>query len=96
MANSFSAQTSTGPSAAFDATLDRAYFVTTDQAPGSTSQTTNIAAFKLSTRGPLWLVRFPSQNPASNLTRWGSNGLAFTESGATDSLVLLSGAVITQ
>jgi hypothetical protein len=96
LANSFNAPTSSVPSAAFDAALDRAYFVTTEQAPGSTSQTSNIEAFNLSTREDLWLVRIPSQNPPAYLTRWSSDGLAFALGGASDSLVLLSGALITQ
>jgi hypothetical protein len=94
----FSAQTSTNPSAAFDTSLERAYFITTDQAPGNNStMTTNIESFNFSTRDALWILRFPSQNPATQLTRWGTNGLAFAETaGATDSLVLISGPLVTQ
>lgn len=95
--NSFNAQTSTFPSASFDGSLDRAYFITTDQAPGSGAATTNIEAFRLSSRDALWILRFPAQNPATQLTRWGTNGLAFADNaGGTQSLVLVSGPLITQ
>jgi len=58
---------------------------------------TTVEAYRLSSGQPLWLVRFPAQNPAMQLTRWGSNGLAFFDNaGGTQSLMLISGPLITQ
>ncbi len=97
LTTSFDVDTNPVASAAFDTGLNRAYFVTADQPSGSTSAVTTIEAFNLTTLNPLWLVRFPSQNPATDLTRWGSNGLAFAENtGGTNSLVLISGPIVTQ
>lgn len=91
----FAADTSSVPSAAFDGGLDRAYFVSTDQPTGATSQVTSIEGFQLSTRNPLWIARFPFQNPATQLTRWGTNGLAFSEvTSGMGTLVLISGPLV--
>jgi hypothetical protein len=93
----FTSDPSTVPSAAFDGGLNRAFFVNTDQPIGSTTSMTTIETYNLSGGQPLWLVRFPAQNPATQLTRWGSNGLAFFDNaGGTQSLMLISGPLITQ
>lgn len=75
---------------------NRAYFLTTEQPIYATSRVVTLHGFELSTRKPLWLARFPSQNFSRYLTRWGNDGLAFTTSSATDSLILISGSIVTQ
>ena len=89
-----SAFATTASAGAFDATLDRAYFLSTDQPANATSPVITLQSYDLSTQKLLWLGRFPNQNPGSYLTRWGSNGLAFFEPG--DTLVLISGSIVTQ
>lgn len=91
-----SANNVTASAGAFDATLNRAYFLTSDQPANAMSGVTTLQSFGLSTQSVVWLARFPSQNAGSYLTRWGSNGLAFVESGATQTLVLISGSIVTQ
>lgn len=82
---------------AFDTTLNRAYFVSTDQPANETSQMTSIESFNLTTQTALWFARFPAQNPATYLTRWGSDGMAFADnSGGTSSLVIISGNFVAQ
>ncbi len=92
----FNAQNGTLSGATIDTSLNRAYFATTQQAPGNdTTMTANLESFNLSTQVPRWIARFPNQNGPGQLTRWGSNGLAFTLTGSSDSLVLISGPLIT-
>jgi hypothetical protein len=96
LGNSFSPPTGAILNGSCDAPLDRAYFATTDQPPNSSTPTSAIEAFKLSTRAGLWILRLPSQNPPGQLTRWGSNGLAFSQiTGGIESLHLISGPLMT-
>jgi hypothetical protein len=83
--------------AAFDTTLDRAYFITSDEPANASTYTLAIEGDQLSSRKPLWVARFPSQGSyTAPLIRWGANGLAFvTSSGGSQSLVLISGSLIT-
>lgn len=83
-------------SAAFDVPLNRAYFVSADQPPNSTTTMTSIEGFDLATRSPLWFARFPDQSPVSDLTRWGNNGLAFALGSNGGTLVMISGSFIAQ
>jgi hypothetical protein len=75
--------------ATLDASLDRAYFVTDDQA-------LTLQGFQLSTRKLLWLARFQSATLPFELLRWGNNGLAFSVSSGPETLVLISGSLVTQ
>ncbi len=86
----------TASAGAFDRTLDRAYFLTNDQPANATSHVITLQIFKLSTQQLISIARFPGQNAGGFLTRWGSNGLAFLEPGSTDTLVLISGSIVTQ
>lgn len=83
---------------ALDATRDRAYFLTDEQPDisGPTPHFQTITGFELSTRKQLWTARFPSQNISGQLIRWGSNGLAFVTSNASDNLLLISGSIVSK
>jgi hypothetical protein len=82
---------------AVDPSADRAYFLNSFQPPGQTgANVLTLESFKSSDRTPLWLAHFPSQNYTFVLTRWGSNGLALTTSGGNQTLVLISGPVVTK
>ena len=83
---------------AVDASLDRAYFLNTFQPPGWNGGPLDITleSFKASDRTPLWLTHFSSQDETFVLTRWGSNGLALTTSGGSQTLVLISGPIVTK
>lgn len=74
----FPVDTSTVPSGAFDSTLNRAYWVSTDRPAGATTLVTGIERFTLSTETPVWLGRFANQHPAVDLRRGGRDGLAFS------------------
>lgn len=96
LATPFPVDTSTAPSAAFDTTLNRAYFVSTDQPANATTLVSSIESFNLATQTPLWFARFPGQTSVSYLTRWGNDGLAFSSNAGSGSLVLISGPFIAQ
>ena len=80
---------------AVDGALDRAYFLTSLQPPGQSGGLyTTLESFKASDRSAQWLTHIPSQNETFVLTRWGTNGLALTTSGGSNTLVLISGAIV--
>jgi hypothetical protein len=91
-----SSNLTTSSSAAFDTTLNRAYFTTNDQPANATAGVTTIQGFELSTQTLSWLLRIPAQDGSSYITRWGTNGLAFFVNGGTEPLVLISGKIVTQ
>jgi hypothetical protein len=80
-----------------DASLNRAYFLTTDTAFLTPGQMT-IQGFNLSTQQLTWLARFPAANPeGGRLLRWGTNGLAFPGGNiAAPKLTLISGSVVSR
>jgi hypothetical protein len=80
---------------AIDASLNRAYFLTTDTAFLTPGQMT-IQGFKLSTQQLTWLARFPAANPeGGRLLRWGTNGLAFPGGNVgAPNVTLISGSVV--
>jgi trimeric autotransporter adhesin len=82
---------------AIDTTLNRGYFLTNDSPQGQIGQLT-LEGFNLMTQKPTWIARFASpQILPTPLLRWGSNGLAFvTSSGATSSLTLISGSIVSR
>ena len=81
----------------FDATLNRAYFLTSDQVENATSNQMTLQGFDLTSQKLLWLARFPTLSYEQYVTRWGANGLAFVESsGGAETLVMISGALVTQ
>jgi hypothetical protein len=82
---------------AIDASLNRAYFMTSDTPLGTTSDMT-LEGFNLTTRAPTWLARFPSSNPlGGRMIRWGSDGIAFIGGNASaPSITLISGSVISR
>ena len=64
---------------AIDASLNRAYFMTTDSPDGTTNDMT-LEGFNLTTQAPTWVTRFPSSNPlGGRMIRWGTDGIAFSE-----------------
>jgi hypothetical protein len=82
--------------AAVDAGLDRIFFATDDQPPGSQNLVPTIESFSLSSGSSVWLLRFPQENGIGQPTRWGTNGLALSaQSGGTNSLIIISGAIVT-
>jgi hypothetical protein len=83
---------------AVDASRNRAYFLNDFQPLNQSGATryTTLESFKESDRTPRWLAHFPSQNSTFVLTCWGSNGLALITSGAAETLVLISGPVVTK
>jgi hypothetical protein len=80
---------------AIDASLNRAYFLTTDTAFLTPGQMT-IQGFNLSTQQLTWLARFPAANPeGGRLLRWGTNGIAFPGGNVgAPKLTLISGSVV--
>lgn len=83
--------------ATVDAALGRIFFVTDGQPPGSQNFEPTIESFALSSGTPQWLLRFPQESGIGEVTRWGTNGLAFAaESGGTNSLIIISGSIVTR
>lgn len=83
---------------AVDSVRNRAYFLNDFQPPNQDGSTrfTTVESFTESDRAPRWLAHFPSQNYTFVLTRWGTNGLALTTSGGVETLVLISGPIVTK
>jgi hypothetical protein len=81
---------------AVDSLRNRAYFLNDFQPLNQDGATlfTTLESFRESDRTPRWIAHFPSQNGTFVLTRWGTNGLALTTSGGTQTLVLISGPIV--
>jgi len=82
---------------AIDASLNRAYFMTTDSPSGTTDDMT-LEGFDLTTQAPTWVARFPASNPlGGRMIRWGTNGIAFIGGNiAAPTITLISGGVISR
>jgi hypothetical protein len=82
---------------AIDASLNRAYFITSDTPNGTTDDMT-LEGFDLTTQAPTWVTRFPSSNPVGGrMIRWGTDGIAFIGGNiAAPTITLISGSVISR